>query len=144
MDPTNLHGCEQAEFGLDQQTVKLNQPFFLPVLHNFVHGMASAVLLFIQPARLSWGLGMLSACGNKGPSSLRGLGNANVQLSASQDTRAWVQEREKVWEKLYKVSDPRFSSVQPTHSPEGEWPVTATLNCEARSPWPLQGKRHAS
>lgn len=63
---------------------------------------------------------MLSTCGNKGPSSLRGLGNANVQLAASQDTRAWVQEREKVREKLYIVSDPGFSSVQPAHSPEGE------------------------
>lgn len=58
---------------------------------------------------------MLSAHGIKVPSFLRGLGNAKVQLAASQDTGAWVQEREKVWDKLRIVSDPGFSSVQPVH-----------------------------
>lgn len=58
---------------------------------------------------------MSSAHGNKRPSSLRGLGNANVQLAASQDTGAWVPEREKMRDKLYIVPDLGFSSVQPVH-----------------------------
>lgn len=56
---------------------------------------------------------MLSTRGNKGQGE--GLGNANVQLAASQDTGAWVQEREKVRDKLHIVSNPDFSS-----SPEGQ------------------------
>lgn len=58
-------------------------------------------------------------------------------------TQELWSKRKEVKHKLSIVSDPGFSSVQPVHWPEGQWLVTATLNCEARS-WPLQGKRHTS